>query len=218
MLLLLANLSTAQSTFSKASESDPKAKKILDGLKKQYNAYKSLEINFELDIELPGKSKETQKGKLIQAGKKFLAALTDQDVYCDGKTVWLHLKSNKEVQINNYEEGKSNEMMMSPTEMMKMYESGKYIYAVSGNAVENGVNATLIEFKPIDKKSEYSKLRLAVDTKNNKAVNMKVFSKDGSRYTLVLKNLTPNKSYTADTFVFNAKKNPGVRIEDLRID
>lgn len=218
LLAAIAQLAYAQSQLSKASDSDPKAKKILDGLKKQYNSYKSLEVNFELEIELPGKVKETQKGKLIKSGKKFLAQLTDQDVYCDGKTVWLHLKSNKEVQINNYEEGKSDEIMMSPTDMMKMYESGKYAYAITGNGVENGTNVTLIEFKPLDKKSSYSKMRLAVDTKNNKAVSMKVFSKDGSKYTLLVKNILPNKAYAPEVFVFNAKKYPGVRVEDLRID
>lgn len=218
LLVAVSQLSFAQSQMTKASDSDPKAKKILDALKKQYNSYKSLEVNFELEIELPGKGKETQKGKLVKSGKKFMAELPDQDVYCDGKTVWLHLKSNKEVQINNYEEGKSDEIMMSPTDMMKMYESGKYAYAITGSAVENGTNVTLIEFKPLDKKSTYSKMRLAVDTKNNKATSMRVFSKDGSKYTLLVKNILPNKAYTADVFVFNAKKHPGVHVEDLRID
>jgi outer membrane lipoprotein carrier protein len=208
----------AQSQMNKASDSDPKAKKILDALKKEYNSYKSLEVAFELEIELPGKGKEIQKGKLIQSGKKFMAALTDQDIYCDGKTVWLHLKSNKEVQINNFEENASNEMMMSPSEMLRLYESGKYAYAITGNAVENGTNVTLIEFKPLDKKSQYSKLRLSVDTKKNKTISMKVFSKDGSRYTLLVKSILPNKAYTSDVFVYNPKKHPGVRVEDLRID
>ncbi len=216
--VFLSLFSFAQPQSTKGNQSDPKAKKILDGLKKEYNSYKSLEVSFELEIESPGNEKDTQKGKLIKSGKKFMASLTEQDVYCDGKTVWLHLKSNKEVQINNYEEGKSDQMMMSPTEMIKIYEGGKYAYAITGNAIEDGKNVTLIEFKPLDKKSEYSKMRLSIDTKNNKAISMKIFSKDGSRYTLLVKNILPNKAYSADVFVFNAKKNPGVRIEDLRID
>ncbi len=220
-VFLLATVSQfifAQSQFTKASDSDPKAKKILDGLKKEYNSYKTLEVVFELEIDLPGKGIETQKGKLIKSGKKFMASISDQDIYCDSKTIWLHLKSNKEVQINNYEEGKSDEMMMSPTEMIKLYESGKYAYVITGNAIEKGTNVTLIEFKPLDKKSPYTKMRLSVDTKNNKAISMKVFSKDGSKYNLYIKNILPNKAYTSDVFVFNSKKNPGVRIEDLRID
>lgn len=217
IILLFAQAGFAQSQMLKASDSDPKARKILDALRKEYNSYKSSEINFELIIELPNKSKEIQKGKMIQSGKKFQITTNDQDIYCDGKTSWLYLKSNKEVQINNYEEGMENNMV-SPADMIKMYDNGKYAYAISGTELVNGVKLTNIEFKPLDKNSEYSKLRLSVDTKTNKPVSMKIFSKDGSRFTLSIKNILPNKAYATDVFVFNPKKYPGVRVEDLRID
>lgn len=220
-LILLFHLpalfSFGQNTFSKASDSDPKAKKILDALKKEYNSYKSMEVAFDLLLELKGQPAETQKGKLIQQGKKYFVSISDQEIYCDGKSVWLYLKSNKEVQINSYEEGPGAEIM-SPAEMMRMYESGQYVYGIVGNATENGTKVTQIEFKPLDKKSEYSKIRLSVAEGNKRATSIKVFSKDGSRYTLNIKNLVPNKTYTPETFAFNAKKHPGVHIEDLRID
>ena len=44
----------AQKTYLKASDSDPKAKKILDALKKEYNGYKSMEVSFDLVLELKG--------------------------------------------------------------------------------------------------------------------------------------------------------------------
>jgi outer membrane lipoprotein carrier protein len=204
--------------FTKVGDSDPQAKKILDKLKKEYTSYKSMEVTFELDIEVPKRAKEKQKGNFIQQGKKFFASTKDQDVYCDGKTVWLHLKNNKEVQINNYEDGAINEMMMSPTDMIKMYESGKYIYAITGNEVENGTDVTLIEFKPISKNNEYSKMRMAINTKLNKAVSMKVFGKDGSKFTIQIKNIVPNRNFPPSTFVFDAKKYPNIRQEDLRVD
>jgi outer membrane lipoprotein-sorting protein len=215
-IIFISNLSHSQSQMLKASDSDPKAKKILDALKKEYNSYKSSEITFELTIELPNKNKEIQKGKMIQSGKKFYVSTSDQEIFCDGKTSWLHLKSNKEVQVSNFEE--TDESIISPTEMMRMYENGKYAYAISGSEIENGVNVTNIEFKPLDKKSEYSKLRLAVNTKTNKPVSMRVFSKDGSKFTLSIKNIIPNKVFAPEVFVFNPKKYPGVKVEDLRID
>lgn len=218
MLLLFTLLEvTAQKTYLKSSDSDPKAKKILDALKKEYNGYKAMEISFELILELKGQAPETQKGKLIQQGKKYFVSVSDQEVYCDGKTVWLHQKANKEVQINSFEEGPGADMM-SPSEMLRMYESGQYAYAITGNATENGTKVTQIEFKPLDKNSEYSKIRLSVAENTNKATSIKVFSKDGSRYTLNVKSIVPNKTYAPEIFVFNAKQHPGVHIEDLRID
>jgi outer membrane lipoprotein carrier protein len=218
LLIGVAGFANAQATFTKPSDSDPKAKKILDLIKKEYLGYKSMDVAFELEIEMPGRPKEKQKGSYIQQGKKFFASSKDQDIYCDGKTVWMHLKANKEVQVNNYEGGESNELIMTPTEMVKLYESGKYIYAITGNDTENGAAVTLIEFKPVNRNSNYAKLRLAVNTKTNKVSSLRVFSKDGSRMNMFLKTLTPNKNFSNEIFVFNQKKYPNIRLEDLRID
>jgi len=216
ILWMVAGL-MAQKTYLKASDSDPKAKKILDALKKEYDGYKSMEVNFELVLELKAQAAETQKGKLIQQGKKYFVSVSDQEVYCDGKSVWLYQKSNKEVQINSFEEGPGSEVM-SPAEMLRLYESGQYAYAITGNATENGTKVTQIEFKPLDKNSEYTKIRLSVAENTHKATSIKVFSKDGSRYTLNVKSIVPNKTYAPEVFVFNVKQHPGVHIEDLRID
>jgi outer membrane lipoprotein carrier protein len=76
---------------------------------------------------------------------------------------------------------------------------------------------TQIEFKPKDKKSEYSKLRISIDEKAGAIEHIKAFAKDGSRYTFSVTKLTPNKAFDADYFKFDAKKYPGVKVEDLRI-
>jgi outer membrane lipoprotein-sorting protein len=60
-------------------------------------------------------------------------------------------------------------------------------------------------------------LRLSVDEKAGTIQSIKAFSKDNSRYTFVISRLSSNKKFTADTFSFDAKKYPGVRVEDLRM-
>ena len=47
---------------------------------------------------------------------------------------------------------------------------------------------------------------------------MKVFSKDGSKFTLKIESMATNKIYPAEMFVFDKTKYPGVHVEDLRID
>jgi hypothetical protein len=46
---------------------------------------------------------------------------------------------------------------------------------------------------------------------------VKAFGKDSSRYTFSISKLTPNKQFGADHFKFDAKKYPGVKVEDLRM-
>jgi uncharacterized protein YukJ len=54
--------------------------------------------------------------------------------------------------------------------------------------------------------------------KGDKPNYIKVFTKNGSKFTLVINNITYDRNYTTDYFVFNNKKHPGVLVEDLRID
>ena len=203
-------------TKNPSEKSDPRAKVILDKLKKNFEKNRSSEMNFDLIIELPGQKTEKQTGKLVQYGNKFYASADDQEIYCDGKTVWVYLKDANEVQINKYDPKAANELM-SPQQIIQMYEKGEYIYAITGEEVIGKKKLTNIEFKPKSKNSEYSKIRLGVDKGDNPDY-IKVFSKNSSTFTLIFKEVLYNKAYKNDYFAFNAKKYPGVHIEDLRVD
>lgn len=196
---------------------DPAATKILDKLKAEYESYSSIKVDFELLLELPEAEPEVQKGSIGQKGDKYYLVMDDQEIYSDGQSIWLYLKDNEEVQLNNVEED-DEASMLSPKDMMRIYESDDFIYAITDEKSVNGVPCTQIEFKPVGSDSEYSKMRLLVDTKANKMKSLKVFSKDGSRYTLTVDHILPNESFQESDFVFDPEDYPGIHIEDLRID
>ena len=199
-----------------ADKSDPRAKAILDRLKKNFEKNRSSEVSFDLIIELVGQKQEKQKGKFIQSGKKFYATSNDQEIFCDGKTVWMYMKDANEVQVNTFDPNATDELM-TPQRIIKMYETGEYMYAITGEETIGNKKLTNIEFKPKNKNSEYSKIRLGIDKTDNPDY-IKVFSKNSSTFTLVFKEVLFNKAYQNDSFAFNAKKYPGVHIEDLRVD
>lgn len=200
-----------------AADNDPAAKKILDKLKAEYDSYESMEVKFELILELPQQETEIQNGLVIQQGKNYKLELDDRAIYSNGEYVWLHIKKNNEVQINDAEDDDEGSMM-SPKDMLQLYESGKFAYAITAEPLLDGRKVTQIEFKPLDRDSEFSKMTLYVDKKTKKMSQMKVFSKDGGRYTLKINDITPNKKYSLDTFSFDESKFPGIHVEDLRID
>ena len=216
MVALLPTVSIYAQPKSAAEKSDHQAKLILDRLKKNFEKNKSSEINFDLIIDLVGQKTEKQKGKIIQSGKKFFASTGDQEIYCDGKTVWMYLKDANEVQINSYDPKSASEFM-SPQQIITMYETGQYIYSITGEETIGTKKITNIEFKPKSKNSEYSKIRFGIDKSDNPNY-IKVFSKTSSTFTLVFKEVFYNKTYQNDSFAFNAKKYAGVHIEDLRVD
>lgn len=196
---------------------DPEAKKIVDKLKKKYAKYQSLEAEFDLTIELPESDTEVQKGRVGQSGDKYFLVLDNQEIYSDGESVWVYLKDIQEVQWNNAETDEEDNFL-SPKDMLQIYESDDLIYAITETHQEKGVPYTTIEFKPKSLDSEYSKMRLVVNTDSYQMASLKVFAKDGSRFTLKINNITPGKQFAATDFVFDPKAHPGVYVEDLRID
>lgn len=201
---------------SSSESSDPKARIILDKLKKEFDSYKTMEIDFEMNMEFPGRVAEIQKGRLIQDGQKYRFTTEDQEVFVDGKTMWVHLKKNKEVQILDVEE--NAEEFMSPKQILAIYQGGDYIFSVVDERTVGADKFVDIEFKPTSKKSEFAKIRLTVDKNRNKMSVMRVFAKDGSKYTLTIKNIKTNLKYDVSLFTLNPKTLSGVKVEDLRFD
>ena len=200
-----------------AEDSDPKATVILDDIRKEFESFQSMEADFHLTIELPEQGEEVQKGKIIQQGDNYVVDLEQQAIYSNGEAIWLHVKKNNEVQINDADTGEDSDML-SPKDMMRIYESGDYVYFISDTPTVEGRKMNQIDFKPLDSDSEYFKIVLLADKSTNKMAQMHIFSKDGSKFKLKIDNIVANKAYEPAVFTFDQSKYPGIYIEDLRID
>lgn len=215
-MLLLAGAKLQAQSPAVPEKNDPEAKKILDKIRKKYDAYKSMEAAFNLVFEVPTHPKESHKGTISQEGKKFRFDMDDQTIVSDGVTTWVYQKKAKEIQINNADPNDAN-AFLTPKDLLTRYQKGDFLYAITDRTTENGKVLTQIEFKPKDKKSEYSKFRVAIDEKAGAIVNIKAFAKDGSRYTFTITRFSPNKAATADTYTFDPSSVKGAKVEDLRI-
>ncbi|MEZ4961045.1 MAG: outer membrane lipoprotein carrier protein LolA [Saprospiraceae bacterium] len=203
--------------FTKKEDSDPKAKEMLEKMRKKYEAFKTLEAEFSLDIEVPTQPVMKQKGKLVQQGNQYRLNLGDRTMVSDGKSVWLYLQKNNEVQINDVDDEPEAGSISSPKDLLKAYEWNDYIYALTNEFSENGKLVQQIEFKPTLRDAEYSKIRVTLDKKTSDILSIKSFGKDGSRYTLTVDKLTPNKQVNASTFTFSKSECPSCHFEDLRM-
>jgi len=218
MLSVLAAGAYAQSgSKAPAEESDPKAKALLEEIRKRFLSYKSLGADFTLEITLADEPAETQKGSLAQEGKKYRVEMGSQSVISDGSTLWLIMAYNKEVQINDMpEEGEMDGAILSPDAMLNFYDKGDFVYYITNEYKSGSRTVQQIEFKPLDRSADYSKLRMNVDKTTRDVVSVEAFAKDGSRYKLSIDKLYPNKAFAAGHFTFDKAKYPGYHIEDLR--
>ncbi len=201
--------------YQTVEDSDPAATKLLTKLKDKYEGFSNMKMDFSLEIEIPEEDMIIQKGKIFQEGDKFYMDFEQQSVISNGEKVWIHLKNNNEVQIHSAEALADEENFMSPQNLLKLYESDAFVFAISDEMIRDGKTVALIECKPIDTDSEFSKLRLTVDTKNLDMVSVKAFSKDGSRYTFLNDKLASNIDIPSDKFEFDASVFPDIYVEDM---
>ena len=213
--LVIAQQGFAQSQYETASDSDPAAMELLDAISNNYKKQSAHKINFSLDIELPAQGMETQKGMLIQSGDKFVLSMEGRKIISNGETVWMYLKDMNEVQINDADFEEAAEFT-SPSDIFSMHKSGKYVFALSSRLTEDGKAVTQIEGKPLDDDSEYSKMRLTVIDAGKQVKRLKIFSKDGSRFTMHIADHDDKYRPTEDEFSFNPSDYEGVHVEDLR--
>ena len=91
--------------------------------------------------------------------------------------------------------------------------------AISGESAEGwSKKATIVTFKPVNRKGDYTQIKVAIDQKTNNVVSFTAFGKDQSKVKISIDQPTTNKKYAADFFTFEKSKYPNVKVEDLRID
>lgn len=213
-LALLLSL-PSWSQYESAIDSDPVAIKLLKKIKNQYLSTPAYQIDFIYDIELPGQATESQKGKLIQSGDNFRLEIADREIISDNETVWMFLSDMNEVQINDADFDDSEDFM-SPSDVFSLDESKDFIFAISNHSKEEGKAITQIEGKPVDSDSDYSKMRLTIADKGTQVKRLKIFAKDGSRFTMHISAVNLDYQVSDDTFSFNPALYPDVTVEDLR--
>ena len=200
------------------AQKDPAARKDLQALRSKYTQGGAVDAQVQLDIKFPEAPAESQKGRIVQDGEKYFIQFAGQEVTSDGETMWLYLPDNKEVQVYNAAEmsqGGGSTSFTRPQDILDLYDSGAFDYAITGTAQADGRSMKQIEFKPLERDSEFAKMRLTYDPARAEIYRIEIFNKDGSRFTLTMTEVKVGARVPASTFVFVAK--PGVRVEDMRL-
>ena len=206
---------SAQIAKADIEKSDAQALSILEKMKTDYDSYLSHRFNFDVEIEYAEHEGENFSGSLIQAGDKFSLDLKDRNIISDTEIVWVYLKDRNELQINDAEFDEDSDLM-TPSDIFNLYNSDKFVFAISHNGQENGKAITQIECKSLDKDSEYSKIRLTISDSDFKPLRAKLFYKDGTRLTMKVVDHEKGFTTTASTFTFDESKYEGIMVEDLR--
>jgi len=211
-LPLLAICIATVSVF--AQSSDPAAKAILDGVSAKFKTYKAVQAGFTLKVEdAKGKLQGSKKGTVYMKGAKYKVAVTGQEIFCDGKSIWTYDKAANEVTITKFEPSANS---MTPQKIFTDFYDKDFLYKLNGEKTENGKVIQEIELTPTDKTRPFFKVLVYVDKKTKNISSSKVLEKSGNKYTYGISNLNGNSNIPDEQFVFDKKKYPGVEEVDLR--
>lgn len=203
----------AQGQYSTSADSDPEATLLLDKMEAFLNSMPRLHVTYDFVMSFPGEDPIKYTGTLDQEGMKYIIDFNDYLIKCDGNLRWVYMESENEVNIYNAEDG--NELT-TPLEYLQLYRSEDFVYRV----VEQGENSNnrSIEFKPLDKNSDFIKVRLTLVESDGQPTRVEVFEKGGSSSDLKINSISGVDNYPKGFFIFNPKLHSGIHIEDLRID
>ncbi|MFK8164291.1 MAG: outer membrane lipoprotein carrier protein LolA [Lewinella sp.] len=212
-----ATLLAQDKQYTNAEDSDPEAIALINSIRTKYDAFKTMEADFMLDIAFPGQQVESQSGIIKRQGDLVRFKLGDQEGIINDQAAYIIQHSNKEVMINNLPDPDEMSGMLTPQTLFNFYEGDNYILALQEEDVVAGRLLQAIELKPTDRNnSEFTKLRLMVDKAKKELVSIKAFTPDGANFTFQLKGTKGNVALAAATFTFNKDEFPGYHVEDLR--
>ncbi len=210
-LLISTSLLQAQSTKG-MGKSDAEAKKVLDAVSAKFKGYKSVQAKFSLKIEnAAGKTLGNKSGSVFMKNTKYRINVTGQDIYSDGSNIWTYEKSSNEVTINKIDPSANS---ITPQKLFTNFYDKDFLYRLNGSVKLNGKDMQQIELTPFDKTKPFFKVLLYID--KGTIMSTQVFEKTGNRYTYAVSNMKTDAVLPDATFVFDAKKYPGVEVVDLR--
>lgn len=211
VILFFSTITVQFGQYTSPKDSDPEALSLLQKAGDNLSS-KNTQITFSLKLSYPGQEGSPAVGTLYQSGSSYRLDLDEYSIISDGKTRWVYLKTQNEINIYNETQGQD---WLSPTDFLQLQKAQDLVFVLAGTKADG---ASIIEAKPLKGRFEdYAKFTILV--KNGSLSSIKAISRDGTRQEMFIGTiLHPATFDTAKLFTFNKSLYPGVHIEDLRLD
>lgn len=211
---VFAQKSLSQNQFLSTKDSDKNAIALWKKSKNIFESAKTVALTYKMTNYLPETKPVIFNGIAKQKGQQFYVEVGDKYYYCDGKSLVVLNRTQKIAQINSLD-SKSN--AITPSMIMKHFDPSRFVYMQEMSAKPNEKTKKVV-LKPVEKRSEYTKVEFLIDAKTNMLVEVRMFNKDGSRTFIEINNVKLNQNIDNNVFIFNKADHPGVSVEDLRMD
>ncbi len=199
------------------AQPEAQATKILQDLESKIKSHQDITYEFTLKVEWPEDKPLVKKGIFYSRLESYRLDLPDFLIVTNLNDHWVVDKNGKEIQIHDYQTPDPSDLS-SPQNILAIYKNPDYEYRLSYSGDRGGEQVHEIEFKPLDRYSEYSKARLTIDDTGNEINKIEVFVKDGTRYHLTIDKFTTDTNLEDSLFAVDVLDFPDYHVEDLRLE
>jgi outer membrane lipoprotein-sorting protein len=191
---------------------DLKAITLLDEVSAKTKTAKSIKADFSYTMEnKQAKVNESKTGTLWLSGDKYRLKAAEQEVICDGKTIWTYLKESNEVQINDLD---NKDESLTPSKLLSSYTSN-YKSRIVKDKTSTDINEVSIELIPNVIKN-FVRAMLIVDKVKKQVKSFILYDKSGNIFTYKITKYQTDLPVTPAEFTFDKTKFPGVEVNDMR--
>ena len=211
-ILMLAITIIAAATLS-AQGTDGGATTILQSVAKKYQTFTSMSINYTFKVEKDKKVIQTMTGTIKIKGEKYTAKLGNQELFCDGKTIWNYQKESEEVSIFEVDPDDPDNIL-NPAKLLKGWSK---IYSAKFIREETQQNKVLqiIDLKPL-KQADVYKVRVLIDKNKKELYALSTYEVDNTVSTYYIDKFTANAALDDKQFTFDTTAHPEVDVYDMR--
>ena len=180
------------------AQGDAKANKLISQSQAKFDGLKDITANFTYTLRNPNLKKPIVKeGKATLKKNKYKIVFPDEEMYCNGKYIWVKMNQDEEIIKSDFDPENS----VSPDRVYTLYEEDmktKY------DGEENGAHKITL-FANQDQ-GEIWKTTIWIN-KSSKLIDKAImFARNGSEYQYDMKNIQSNTGITDATFMLDEQK------------
>lgn len=186
------------------SQSDAKAKALLDEVYNKVSSYDNVFVDFKnvLDNTSENIHQETRGNVTIQNNKYLFNYLGATKIF-DGNKSYTIVPENEEVIIESNQEDEEN--MITPSKMLTFYRDGyNYKWDILQNVM--GRKIQYIELIPIDTDSEIKQILLGIDIQTKHIYNVIQTVDNKTKTTISVNSFKTNQPLSNTLFTFDEAK------------
>ncbi|CAI8299883.1 MAG: Uncharacterised protein [Bacteroidota bacterium] len=198
--------------FVLAQNQDTKAEKLLQEVSETLASYTNIAIDFSYElINRKEYIKQKEQGTLVVQDNKYVLNLMGIQQLSDGENIHTINKENEEVLIEPVDTDLSEGL--NPSKLFSFYKQGYRFAWDIAQPLYGGRTIQFVKLTPIDTYAQAAYLLLGIDTKTKHIYKLIEVGDNGTETTLTVRSFTPNKTLTANTFVFSEADYPNYYID-----